>query len=547
MVDLQDSSQSMGMGDYSTKFKGMSDPEFAAYEAGRKKEVELGKQAQGEATKRAQSQIMADYGSTLFSKPAPKFSASQEDMSGFAALGSLLAVSGAMMGMKGKNSGIMAMNAISGMMKGYQQGRKDLYEQERQKFEASMKDWERERGQIKEAFDMALKMAPTNYKGATQFLNKTLASMGVDVPRASIERNGLTQTVGTYGQALDKAGNTAKAISARTGFRMSPQEQIALTQEEARREAEKKALGTGTLEYGQIEGVPGMYTREQIVRAGTKFQPLQKPSVSEATAAREAKIGAGPKADLAKMIGIEAAAATPEKTAEKIVGQVKSIKATMNLMRAAQDPEINFGELGRLSTVVSSAFDRNLPKDGVTSSTQAQAITNDSIDEAAQKAGLSPTDKNVVFYKKAVFTALELEREARGGSILPVAVMRSLGPLLDPKSMTREAYTAILKDRAEEVGRSTGFTQDQLMNALNAVPEISIDISTAPAKSSEPPKPSAKNLISSENVNKIVAEAKKRMSGRTPEEASQAVNNLLSRIEADGFDITEVKKQLGIQ
>ena len=47
MVDLQDSSQSMGMGDYSTKFKGMSDPEFAAYEAGRKKEVELGKQAQG--------------------------------------------------------------------------------------------------------------------------------------------------------------------------------------------------------------------------------------------------------------------------------------------------------------------------------------------------------------------------------------------------------------------------------------------------------------------------------------------------------------------
>ena len=277
-LNLGDSTSRIGVDGYTAQFKSMSDPEFAAYEAGRKKEVELGKQAQGEATKRAQSQIMADYGSTLFSKPAPKFVPSQEDMSGFAALGSLLAVSGAMMGMKGKTSGIMAMNAISGMMKGYQQGRKDLYEQERQKFEASMKEWERERGQIKEAFDMALKMAPTNYKGATEFLNKTLAGMGVEVPRASLQRNGLTQTAASFGQALDKAGTTAKAIGAKTGYKMSPQEQIALSQEEARREAERKALGTGALEYGQIDGVKGMYSREQIVKAGPKFEPLAKPT-----------------------------------------------------------------------------------------------------------------------------------------------------------------------------------------------------------------------------------------------------------------------------
>ena len=131
------------------------------------------------------------------SAPAPKFQTTGDPLvderirSGFAALGSLLAVSGAMMGMKGKTSGIMAMNVISGMMKGYQQGRKDLYEQERQKFEMSMKDWERERSQIKEAFDMALKMAPTNYKGAVEFLNKTLTSLGVEVPKASLEKNGL--------------------------------------------------------------------------------------------------------------------------------------------------------------------------------------------------------------------------------------------------------------------------------------------------------------------------------------------------------------------
>ena len=178
---------------------------------------EEAKKARAGAQKAGQAKLMADYGEALFSKPAPQFKPSQEDMSGFAALGSLLAVSGAMMGMKGKTSGIMAMNAISGMMKGYQQGRKDLYEQERQKFEMSMKEWERERSQIKEAFDMALKMAPTNYKGATEFLNKTLASMGVEMPRASLQRNGLTQTVGSFGQALDRAGTTAKQISGVTG------------------------------------------------------------------------------------------------------------------------------------------------------------------------------------------------------------------------------------------------------------------------------------------------------------------------------------------
>lgn len=261
---------------------------------------EEAKKARSESQKASQSKLMADYGSTMFSKPAPHFEPSNEDMSGFAALGSLLAVSGAMMGMKGKSSGIMAMNAISGMMGGYQQGRKDLYEQERSKFEMSMKDWERERGQIKEAFDMAMKMAPTNYKGAVEFLNKTLTSLGVEVPKASLERNGLTQTASSFGAALDKAGTTAKNIATVTSggpkitkeqaqkFGIPELEGMTFNQAktqikalEARKAAEEKSMGTGALEYGDIGGRKGMYTREQILQAqkgGQEFVPLAKPT-----------------------------------------------------------------------------------------------------------------------------------------------------------------------------------------------------------------------------------------------------------------------------
>ena len=180
---------------------------------------EADKTAKGEAGKRAESQIISEFGPSLYSKPYEEFKPSQESMSGFAALGSLMMVAGTMMGSKGRLAGIGAMNNIAGMLKGYQSGRKDLYEQERQQFEENMKIQERNRADIKEAFNLALKMAPTNLRGAEDFLNKTFASKGMTMPQAMLKTSGVMHTIGTVNGALDRADDITKQIADSLGYK----------------------------------------------------------------------------------------------------------------------------------------------------------------------------------------------------------------------------------------------------------------------------------------------------------------------------------------
>jgi len=180
---------------------------------------EADKAARGEAGKRAEGQIISEFGPSLYSKPIEEFKPSQETAAGFAALGSLLMVAGGLFGGSGRLSGIGAMNNIAGMIKGYQSGRKDLYEQERQQFEENMKVQERNRADIKEAFNLALKMAPTNLRGAEEFMNKVFMSKGMNIPHEMMKTSGFTHTAGVMLGAIDKADNITKQIADSLGYK----------------------------------------------------------------------------------------------------------------------------------------------------------------------------------------------------------------------------------------------------------------------------------------------------------------------------------------
>ena len=233
----QDSTAQMGVGDYMTKFRKMPKEEAAGFIAGEEEKAKIAKEGVGKAEKQAESKLIQQYGPSLYSKPMEEFKPSQETLSGFAALGSLMMVAGTMMGSKGRLAGIGAMNNIAGMLKGYQSGRKDLYEQERQQFEENMKVQERNRADIKEAFNLALKMAPTNLRGAEEFLNKTFASKGMSVPQAMLKSSGVMHTIDVVGGALDKANTTSNQIAKTIG----PAERIAIAQYGAEQTAQSEA------------------------------------------------------------------------------------------------------------------------------------------------------------------------------------------------------------------------------------------------------------------------------------------------------------------
>ena len=265
----QDSTAQMNVGDYMTKFRKMPKEEAAGFIAGEEEKAKIAKEGVGKAEKQAESKLIQQYGPSLYSKPYEEFKPSQESLSGFAALGSLMMVAGTMMGSKGRLAGIGAMNNIAGMLKGYQSGRKDLYEQERQQFEENMKVQERNRADIKEAFNLALKMAPTNLRGAEEFLNKTFASKGMSVPQAMLKSSGVMHTIDVVGGALDKANTTSNQIAKTIG----PAERIAIAQYGA----EQKALAgeeKGTLEYGVITNKDG--TQEKGMFFPSKILDAQK-------------------------------------------------------------------------------------------------------------------------------------------------------------------------------------------------------------------------------------------------------------------------------
>ena len=263
-------------------------------------EYELGAEERkvSQSKKAAEAKLYSEYAPALFSKPIEEFKPSQEDMSGFAALGSLLAVSGAMMGMKGKTAGIMAMNAISGMMKGYQQGRKDLYEQERQKFEENMKVHEKQRAQIKEAFDIALKMAPTNMRGAEEFLNKTLRGLGAELPAQMVSTSGITNTAGVINQLNANTEKNLSAIQQKTGpSRVEAlRKQLAETKGiQAGLAAEEKET-TGALEWVKLpDGTVDRMTAKEVERRrkdlGENIQYIPTPTSKAAEPSYGSELG----------------------------------------------------------------------------------------------------------------------------------------------------------------------------------------------------------------------------------------------------------------
>jgi hypothetical protein len=376
-----------------------------AKEAKAKGEVAQAQQSQKETEAKGKLKGYQDYAAGLKEKytaaepilmsAPPKLNISKDTQEGLTGLAALMTVGSLIIGSKGAMSGTNAMNAMTGVLKGYQEGNKERIDFETKKYEREMDNWKTAVQQTRDSLARYEKLASSDLNTATAKATADAISKGQTVIAKQIEQEGISNVRARMDKMLDQTMTISSSLR---------------------------------------------------------------------TAMEEATGGVGSRGALGKMLGAEVAARTPLKEAEKIVGGVNSIKSTMDLVKKAQDPEIKFGELGRIGTTIEAAWRRNLGSDQNELSPQA---LNAAIDQAATEASLDPNDKNVVFYKEAVFTALELERQARGGSILPVAVMKTLTPLLDPRNTTKAAYVEILRRRAQDVARSTGLSQEQLNSALS--------------------------------------------------------------------------------
>jgi hypothetical protein len=176
------------------------------------------------ANKQAQQMtgIMDTYGKQMMT-PAPKREIEAQTKEGMMGLAALLPVAGAFFGGKGLTSATGAMQAMTGLVKGYQEGNQNRIAFEQKKYDDAMKEFDRHQQQIKTAFDMAIKKAQVNQSGAQAELEIKLAALDAPLLREMVKKNGIVagaeenikmaQNYYTHKQQYEEKLNIAREVA----------------------------------------------------------------------------------------------------------------------------------------------------------------------------------------------------------------------------------------------------------------------------------------------------------------------------------------------
>lgn len=161
--------------------------------------------AKGEtAAKEArEAAVYAEYKPRL-TAPYESFKPTGDTASSLASLGLMIGMLGAMGGTKGLTSATGAMNAIAGMMTGYQEGSKEKYNKERQIFEENLKVAQQNHALIEKEFERAVKYAKYDLTGATNAMIKSSLARGDTTTANSLETRGLMPTASEWSQGTRK-------------------------------------------------------------------------------------------------------------------------------------------------------------------------------------------------------------------------------------------------------------------------------------------------------------------------------------------------------
>jgi hypothetical protein len=121
----------------------------------------------------------------------------------------LIGVIGMAMGGSGKQSATASLNAMGGMMKGWQQGRADLWKKEVQEFDKNMLSWKSKLDDAMKKAEAAYKILPYNRAEAESKLNEVITSMGSDLLK---EKNRVQGFVPTFKMLESLAKDADSAI-----------------------------------------------------------------------------------------------------------------------------------------------------------------------------------------------------------------------------------------------------------------------------------------------------------------------------------------------
>ena len=411
------------------------------------------------AQERAGRKVLTDKQKDISQEMSKPFQVPQATMADYASMGGMLAIISTMFGAAGKQPAMQSMAAMTGTLDGYQKGRKDLIDRSFKEFDANMKRLQA----LMKAVDSELAAYAEDAK-----LGRESANLRLEVASALVRGGSLEGLIrGKSADSILKAREHAQTLgqnAAQHADRIK-MDKARLDAEEARRTAEAAAA------KAKDARTPVFYDDERKVWLNADRQVIPGSEGLTRTPPKAAKTQGtvGYAAELQRLLPDETVA-LKENEAKPIAESIHSTARLTKFIDKAQDPDIDFGEIGRIANRIESLISRNIgDKTEITNANQMLGATSTAVDQAIREIGLTPNDKNIVFYKEAIFNILDAERAIRGGSILPVGIVNMLTPLQDPKNMNREQFTNIMKGNLERVAAKTGLSPNVLKGAVSRI------------------------------------------------------------------------------
>ena len=164
-------------------------------ESGRDRALKIGEAGVAQYASDTANQIREGQERIKSENPYPKFIPTQENVQSLSTLFSLLGVIAVGGGSKNKLSAMGAINSMTGMLKGWREGRADLWKREQAQFEKDMANVKANLDSAARDADLALKMLPYDVRKAETMMQELVAKTGSQILTQKANLQGIQEAV----------------------------------------------------------------------------------------------------------------------------------------------------------------------------------------------------------------------------------------------------------------------------------------------------------------------------------------------------------------
>jgi len=383
--------------------------------------------------------------------PYPEFHPTQDNAASLGGLFSMIATMGVMLGSSGKMAALNSMNAMGGMLKGWQAGRKDLYEKEYKEFKTNFDRIKQIREDLRKDLEDYYKLAPYDKEQAQAKLELIARKAGTNsIIGAYAEKAQVDKIVDFY----EKSGNF-----------LQKEEELALRRREA----------SGSYQY---------FTKDGKTYAVNTKNPSDVREIPFDLAGAS-KLGAGGKGDAFPKKGEFQAAFISNAIGRKVdVDTGSKLAATARYMSKLDDLGEKSRGLGTKSgfaaevagfanKFISTDLDKYAETDPQTGQ---KIITQEALQKAIDDAERGKTfvgfSENAKELSKAQLDTVMAYLQSKYGNRAPVIEFKAASNALTRENMDAVTFERVLqheKQSSIEQIASLGFNNDDYNKVRSAI------------------------------------------------------------------------------